>query len=190
MNRSVSEVTFMAAKMKESGYAYRAPESDSVAEAIIQDATKKANKATAPVATSKPNDTVWTQDQQKQLENAIVQYTKSTAGDRWQKIANAVPGKTKEECLARYKYLVEMVKAQKAAAAAAAEETSKVETVVENSTPSDEQQTIDAAEPIVDEEGSGQEETVPAKQKGGKPRNQRKMRKQQIDYSYDDNDDD
>lgn len=119
--------------MKESGYAYRAPESDSVAEAIIQDATKKAKKATAPVATSKPNDTVWTQDQQKQLENAIVQYTKSTAGDRWQKIANAVPGKTKEECLARYKYLVEMVKAQKAAAAAAAEETSKVETAVENS---------------------------------------------------------
>lgn len=40
MNRSVHEITFMAAKMKENGY--RVPgQTDSVAESIVQDASKK-----------------------------------------------------------------------------------------------------------------------------------------------------
>lgn len=192
MNRSVQEVTFMAAKMKESGYAYRAAaEPESVAEAIVHDATKK--KKPTPV---KAPDSVWSQDQQKQLENAIVQYTKSTAGDRWQKIANTVPGKTKEECLARYKYLVEIVKAQKAA-----NETSKAEEEVVDGVdaepdareqePTDEPNAIEGEEKEAEEqEQEAEEENIaPVSQKGGKPRNKRKLRKQQIDYCYDDEDD-
>lgn len=37
----------------------------------------------------------WSQNQQKALENALAKYPKGGAGDRWQKIANNVPGKTK-----------------------------------------------------------------------------------------------
>lgn len=37
----------------------------------------------------------WSQTQQKALENALAKYPKGGAGDRWQKIANTVPGKTK-----------------------------------------------------------------------------------------------
>ena len=35
-------------------------------------------------------------------------------GDRWAKIANELPGRTKEECVERYKYLVEFFKQQQA----------------------------------------------------------------------------
>lgn len=60
-------------------------------------------------------ETNWTQEQQRALEAAIVKYRKTAGGDRWQKIANSVPEKTKEECLVRYKYLCELVKTQKRA---------------------------------------------------------------------------
>lgn len=197
MHRSVHEVTFMAAKMKESGYGFRAnAEPESVAETIMLEATKKTKSkgtvappaATATVA-PKATETVWSQDQQKLLENAIVTYTKSTSGDRWQKISNAVPGKTKEECLARYKYLVEKVKVQKAAEAAEAAKadaeaqtkddgnvTSSIEVVKDN----------DAGRQDVEPEIVAEEE--PAQQKGGKPRNKRKLKKQQMNFSSDEDD--
>ncbi|CAG9585089.1 unnamed protein product [Danaus chrysippus] len=38
---------------------------------------------------------LWSQVQQKALETALAKHPKGTAGDRWQKIASAVPGKTK-----------------------------------------------------------------------------------------------
>ncbi len=69
--------------------------------------------------TKRPNnpiivpETSWSQEQQQLLELAIVKYPKTTVGDRWVKISNSIPGKTREECLARYKHLVEIVKAQK-----------------------------------------------------------------------------
>ncbi|KAH8237753.1 hypothetical protein KR038_011140, partial [Drosophila bunnanda] len=130
MNRSVQEVTFMAAKMKENGY--RIPgQTDSVAESLVQESQqaqrkekvkKSAATAAAPSATSASGEksmlipeTNWTQEQQRALEAAIVKYRKTAGGDRWQKIANSVPEKTKEECLVRYKYLCELVKTQKRA---------------------------------------------------------------------------
>ncbi|XP_047136373.1 dnaJ homolog subfamily C member 1 isoform X1 [Hydra vulgaris] len=51
----------------------------------------------------------WTQVQQKCLEAAILQFPKSTI-DRWSCIARAVPDKTKEQCIARFKLLAEHVK--------------------------------------------------------------------------------
>ncbi|XP_034108224.1 uncharacterized protein F54F2.9 [Drosophila albomicans] len=140
MNRSVQEVTFMAAKMKENGY--RIPgQTDSVAENIVQDAQQAVRKEKVKSTSSNPTsseksmlipETNWTQEQQRALEAAIVKYRKNAGGDRWQKIANSVPEKSKEECLVRYKYLCELVKTQKKAEeeeeeAAAAEAT--VETV-------------------------------------------------------------
>lgn len=124
MNRSVQEVTFMAAKMKENGY--RIPgQTDSVAEALVQESQQaqrkeKVKKAAANAGASAEKsmlipETNWTQEQQRALEAAIVKYRKTASGDRWQKIANSVPEKTKEECLVRYKYLCELVKTQKRA---------------------------------------------------------------------------
>ncbi|XP_071812362.1 dnaJ homolog subfamily C member 1-like [Apostichopus japonicus] len=56
----------------------------------------------------------WTQRQQKVLEKALQVYPKGTP-ERWDKIASSVPGKKKEECIVRYKELVEIVRRKKQA---------------------------------------------------------------------------
>ncbi|XP_035401114.1 dnaJ homolog subfamily C member 1 [Cygnus atratus] len=63
---------------------------------------------------SRALEDLWTQNQQKLLEMALQQYPKGTT-DRWDKIAKCVPGKSKEECIARYKLLVELVQKKKMA---------------------------------------------------------------------------
>ncbi|XDV27212.1 hypothetical protein PO909_030783 [Leuciscus waleckii] len=59
-------------------------------------------------------DDVWTQNQQKLLELALQQYPRGTT-ERWDKIAKVVPGKTKEECMSRYKLLAELILKRKQA---------------------------------------------------------------------------
>ncbi|KAJ1949300.1 hypothetical protein EC988_004827, partial [Linderina pennispora] len=62
----------------------------------------------------------WTPQEQTQLERALQAYPPSyKAPDRWDKIAEAVVGRTKKECKLRVKYLAEQVRAKKAAAAGA-----------------------------------------------------------------------
>ncbi|CAG0918053.1 unnamed protein product [Notodromas monacha] len=61
-------------------------------------------------------DKSWSTEEQKLLEQALRTYPAS-AEDRWGKIASCVPGRTKKECMKRFKELAEMVKAKKAAAA-------------------------------------------------------------------------
>ncbi|XP_034382169.1 dnaJ homolog subfamily C member 2 [Cyclopterus lumpus] len=63
---------------------------------------------------SEGNAASWTTDEQKLLEQALKTYPVSTA-ERWEKIAAAVPGRSKKDCMKRYKELVEMIKAKKAA---------------------------------------------------------------------------
>lgn len=60
---------------------------------------------------------VWSQAQQKAFEMALVQFPKG-ATERWERIANKVPGKTKDQCIARFKTLAEMVKKKREEAAA------------------------------------------------------------------------
>nr|XP_021180968.2 dnaJ homolog subfamily C member 1 [Helicoverpa armigera] len=106
MCRSVPEVTHMAAKLKDNCYKIpgQEPEQPVVVEPPKKVKTRKAEE------TSSGN---WSQTQQKALETALAKFPKGGAGDRWQKIANAVPGKTKEECMQRCKYLSDMVRKQK-----------------------------------------------------------------------------
>ncbi|KAJ0015333.1 hypothetical protein NQD34_008953 [Periophthalmus magnuspinnatus] len=65
--------------------------------------------------TTENNPVPWTTEEQKLLEQALKTYPVSTP-ERWEKIAAAVPGRSKKDCMKRYKQeLVEMVKAKKAA---------------------------------------------------------------------------
>lgn len=196
MNRSVQEVTFQAARLKEPSHR---PTGDSVAETIVQEATKKAKKVAASTDDKPSNvsEAAWSQDEQKLLETAIVKYPKSTAGDRWQKIANSVPGRTKEECLARYKYLVQKVKEQKLKEVAAqpnesGEQTEKLEQNDANERVEDvsNQEEINSTN-VSDEceaEPEPEPEPVVQKKSGGKPRNRRKQRKKRMDEFSSDED--
>lgn len=208
MGRAVSEVTYMAAKMKET--AFKVPgQTDSVAETIMQEASKQKvkTKKTEPSAAVAESSSNWSQAQQAALETAIQKYPKSGSSDRWQKIANSVPGKTKEECMTRYKYLVELVKKQKedkerqAAAAAAPEEPQECPAVEEPSC--DERieepkskakgkktKKQEATTATTDDNAAEEAEDDAAdKQKGGKAKNKRRERKKAIEYySYEDSD--
>uniref|UniRef100_A0A182JAY5 J domain-containing protein n=1 Tax=Anopheles atroparvus TaxID=41427 RepID=A0A182JAY5_ANOAO len=130
MQRSVEEITYMAAKLKECGYRlpHQAAADTSAAEALaaglvpVKVKTKTRDQTTVDAASGAAVNSNWSQQQQQSLEVAIQKYPKSANYDRWQKIANSVPGKTKEECIARYKYLVELVKKQKTTTVAVEDE--------------------------------------------------------------------
>jgi len=64
------------------------------------------------------NNTAWNPDEQKLLEQALKTFPSSTP-ERWERIAETVPDRSKKECMKRYKELAELVKAKKAAIAAA-----------------------------------------------------------------------
>ncbi|CAJ0578814.1 unnamed protein product, partial [Mesorhabditis spiculigera] len=62
-----------------------------------------------------PNDQLksdWTQEEQKSLEAALVKYTKAH-DKRWEAIASEVGTRSKAECVARFKFLSEMVRKRK-----------------------------------------------------------------------------
>ncbi|CAG7721397.1 unnamed protein product [Allacma fusca] len=56
----------------------------------------------------------WTSEDQKLLEQALKTYPASLA-DRWDRIADCVPNRTKKECMARFKEIAALVKAKKSA---------------------------------------------------------------------------
>lgn len=76
-------------------------------------ATTSNSATTTATATSETSASAeWTVAQQKALEVGIKAH-KASLSTSWDKIAATVPGKTKEECAARYKYLVALVKSKK-----------------------------------------------------------------------------
>ncbi|KAF8781615.1 dnaJ homolog subfamily C member 2-like [Argiope bruennichi] len=66
----------------------------------------------------------WTAEEQQLLEQALKTYPNNTP-ERWEKIAACIPGRDKKDCIKRYKDLVEMVKAKKAAQATVATKAKK-----------------------------------------------------------------
>lgn len=48
------------------------------------------------------NTAPWTSEEQKLLEQALKTYPVNTP-ERWEKIADAVPGRSKKDCMKRYK---------------------------------------------------------------------------------------
>lgn len=73
-------------------------------------APKSEPKQTTATTTSNPED--WSPEEQKLLEAAMKKFT-SKEGDRWNKIASEIPNRSKAECVARYKFLVEFFKQQR-----------------------------------------------------------------------------
>jgi len=56
----------------------------------------------------------WSTEQQKQLEEAMRKYPATlTPAERWTKIAEVVEGKTKQQCVARFKYIRELIAKKK-----------------------------------------------------------------------------
>lgn len=74
-------------------------------------------KKTEDQKNTKAESAVWTTEEQQLLEQALKTYPASTA-ERWVRVAECIPNRTKKECIKRYKELVETVKAKKAAKAA------------------------------------------------------------------------
>lgn len=73
----------------------------------------EAEENVLPTTTS-VDKTTWSKDEQALLEQAIKTYPISTA-DRWEKIAECIPNRTKKECLRRVKELVDRVNAKREA---------------------------------------------------------------------------
>merc|ERR1712210_136721 len=99
MERTPEEVTKMAGKIKNNP-------------SIVPKKQGKLGEA----AGGEGEDTVWSQEQQRSLEVALTQFPKGSA-ERWDRIAGKVEGKSKEQCMARFKQLAEQVKKKKAEAA-------------------------------------------------------------------------
>jgi DnaJ family protein C protein 2 len=86
--------------------------------------TYVAPKPTNNVEEPAVDDSVWTATQQKQLETGkdtldancgalALKLVNSKDPERWDKVAKTVEGKTKKQCVARYRELVQMIKESK-----------------------------------------------------------------------------
>lgn len=88
-----------------------------VSEIKKQSQTKSQPEATEPQIIKDPvvaEPKTWTKEEQTLLEQAIKTYPLSTV-DRWDRIAECIPNRTKKECLKRVKELVDLVNSKKEA---------------------------------------------------------------------------
>ncbi|XP_078283836.1 dnaJ homolog subfamily C member 1 isoform X2 [Rhinoraja longicauda] len=109
-----SEQTFMIQEETEQKNKGRRQRDFDNAEVDDDDESDEEKNRKARVRSSEETVELWNQNQQKLLELALQQYPKGTS-ERWDKIAKCVPGKTKEECIIRYKLLAELVMKRKQA---------------------------------------------------------------------------
>lgn len=88
------------------------PEESKETEKATTPTTKPENKETAkPAETTEKEE--WTQEQQQALEKALKDVPATLdPKERWNQIAERVPGKTKKQCVDRYKELRDAVKAK------------------------------------------------------------------------------
>lgn len=70
--------------------------------------------ATATAAAPSTTNATWSKDEQALLEQAMKTYPVSTA-DRWDRIAECIPNRSKKDCLRRVKELVDLVNAKREA---------------------------------------------------------------------------
>uniref|UniRef100_A0A224YLJ1 DnaJ-like protein subfamily C member 1 n=1 Tax=Rhipicephalus zambeziensis TaxID=60191 RepID=A0A224YLJ1_9ACAR len=127
LNRSQDEVMSVMKQLRNSPVANAVPHSQGVTgedyQSLDENATQAEGELSLPPPTraeKQPRVAVptaqrvaeWSQEQQKCMEAALQMFPKGTE-DRWDRIAEAVPGKSKEECMLRFKFLVEQLKRRK-----------------------------------------------------------------------------
>lgn len=103
-------------------YKQQAPEEVNAEE----EATAETTENNKDVETTEPrtkNDSTseksesWSTQEQKMLEQALRTYPANFGKERWDKIAEVMSNRSKRECMLRYKWIVEQLKAKKQAAA-------------------------------------------------------------------------
>jgi len=79
---------------------------------IINENEKKAEENKRPEVKEKEDSPEnWSEDQQKALENALKKFPSTLpANERWAKIGQEVSGKTKKQCVDRYKHIAQLIK--------------------------------------------------------------------------------
>uniref|UniRef100_A0A0R3S2B8 DnaJ homolog subfamily C member 1 n=1 Tax=Elaeophora elaphi TaxID=1147741 RepID=A0A0R3S2B8_9BILA len=130
LDRSPQSITLMVGKlkqMKKDEYAnlLRSSQSSAVVQNAAQITLLKQSdhfsdeKSNDCNISRKDNDSekekilvIWSDYDQKLFETALQEFPKGTA-DRWDKIANCVSSKTKQQCIDRFRYLSEMVRQRK-----------------------------------------------------------------------------
>lgn len=93
-------------------------------EVAFKDESTPSERFDTPADLQGVNPSAWTAEEQRLLEQALKTYPANTA-DRWDRIADCIPNRSKKDCMRRYKELVEMVRIKKAAQAAAAQATAR-----------------------------------------------------------------
>ncbi|CAG9531741.1 unnamed protein product [Cercopithifilaria johnstoni] len=130
LDRSPQDITFMVGKlkgMKRDEYAnlLRSSQSSTVVQKAAQiTLLKQSNQLSDEKSdnwniSSEDSDTekgkisvTWSNYDQRLFETALQEFPKGTA-DRWDKIANCVSSKTKQQCIERFRYLSELVRQRK-----------------------------------------------------------------------------
>lgn len=90
----------------------------SMSGAMERPSTRLESAAEAQLRETGTNPAPWTSEEQKLLEQAMKTYGVNTP-ERWDRIAETIPNRSKKDCMKRYKELCEIVKAKKAAQEAA-----------------------------------------------------------------------
>merc|ERR550532_781437 len=103
----------MGARISAENSGLQQPKAKQSATAKATPAAKAAPKETAGTPEQATSAADWTADQQKRLEAALQRHPASLdKNERWRLIAEDVPGKTKGQCVERFKYLREQVAKQ------------------------------------------------------------------------------
>lgn len=111
--RNAKQVLAKAKSLQGTNYTDNALKSEMNANAYDQFEKEKKCEAQVPEVVSE-RPVGWSAEEQKLLEQALKTYP-AAVKDRWDRIAECVPTRTKKECMKRYKEIVELVKAKKAA---------------------------------------------------------------------------
>merc|ERR1712046_83876 len=98
------------AKAKAKAAAATAPDPKDSVKAESVPAAAAAKAAAKPEAAAAPVDSEWSTEQQKALEVALQKPPASLdKNERWKLIAADVPGKTKAQCVERFKWIREQL---------------------------------------------------------------------------------
>ena len=129
-NRSAKETLAKAKEMQQGDYhksslkdevnkkAYENLEKQKKREVKVDDSEASTRTETAAEAQGL-NVTPWSNEEQKLLEQALKTYPASLGAERWERISECIPDRSKKDCMRRYKELAELIRAKKAAQAAA-----------------------------------------------------------------------